>query len=145
MTAGGIDQEIHIIFNPVDHSDDDDEDKNEVDNGQHLSRRDDDGDSSKLFEDHIERAYVSYTVTDEIKIRHQLEVLSPVSVDLYCSFPLLSPTPPSCVPAPTVGGLQWEPGAAMENKAARAKAEGPFVEGDPNAGTGISVSFDTHS
>ncbi len=145
MTAGGIDQEIHIIFNPVNDSDDDDEDKSEVDNDPHHSRRDDDGDSKKLFEDHIQRAYVSYTVTEEIKVRHQLEFLTPAAIDLYCNFPLFGTPTPSCVPAITVGGLQWEPGMALADKKGRAEAEGPIVDGNPKSGVGIGVSFDTHS
>ena len=145
MTAGGIDQEIHIIFNAYNESDHDDKDKDKLDNDQHLSRRDDDDDNIKFIEDHIQRAYVSYTVTDEIKVRHQLEFLTPVAIDLYCNIPLMSPDPPFCGPAPTVGNLQWDPGSAKEDKKQRANAEGPFKDDDKKAGSGIGVSFDIHS
>ena len=127
-----MDQEFHVLFNPVDGSDDD----------LRLNRRDDDDDDdfAKKWKNHVKRAFVRYTVTDEIKIREQLEILSPVAADIYCSIPLVSmfntPLTMSCGPAYTGGALQWEPASAKEDKAGRAKAKGPKEVGDPKAGSG---------
>ena len=98
-----------------------------------------------MFKNHIKRAFVKYSVSDEIKIRKQIEILSNVGADLFCNVALVGTAPPgtmSCTPAYTGGGLQWEPSSAPEDKAARAKATGPKEVGDPKAGSGkTSVSF----
>lgn len=132
-----MDQEFHILFNVPDESDDDDEKDDDEDDEHHHSRRDDDdgdGDFREKFKNHVKRAFVRYSVTDEIKIRKQIEIISPVAADIYCNVALLGTSPPgvmSCVPAYTGGGLQWEPASAPEDKKARAKATGP-----KNAGGG---------
>lgn len=123
------------MFNPVNDSDDKDDDDH------HHSRRnaEDDGDFRQMFKDHVKRAFVKYTVTDEIKIRKQIEIVSPVAADVYCNVPLVATSPPgamTCTSAYTAGGLQWEPSMAKEDKKSRAKAMGPKEVGDPKAGSG---------
>ena len=138
-----------------DEHEDEHDDEHEEDNDRLLRRGhddekdddDDDGDLRQKIRDHIKRAYVKYTVTHEIKIRKQFEIISNVAADLYCNVALMGTAPPgtmSCSPAYTAGGLQWEPGMAKEDKASRAKAMGAKEVGDKKAGSGktnVSVSI----
>ena len=149
-TAGGVDQEFRIQFNELSGSDNEDEDEGDHDHDHRHSRRDDDddnddGDVKTMFKDHVKRAFVKYTVTEEIKIRKQFAILSNVAAELFCSVTLVGTSPPgttSCEPAITAGGLQWEKGSARENKKARAKAMGPKEVDDKKAGSGkTNVSF----
>lgn len=97
----------------------------------------------QFFKDYVKRAYVKYTVTEEIKIRKQLQIISPVGADLFCNVNLYGTSPPGfagCSPAVNAGGLTWEPGTAKEDKNGRAKAEGPKQVGDWKAGSAISSS-----
>ncbi len=153
-TAGSIDQVFHIEFHPTvgsggdgDDDDDDDNDDNN-DDDDHLSRRsDDDGeDPSQIFKNHVKRTYVTYTVTEEIRLRKQFQIKTSEGVDVYCSLPVpglaLYPGDMGCGKYFTGGGLSWEPGAAQEDKAGRDNAEGPKKVTDPKAGKGVSnVSY----
>lgn len=140
-----MEQVFHVLFNPIGESDDDKEEDDKEDEDLHLIRRDeddkdDDDDFAELWKNHVNRAFVSYKVTEEIKIRQQLELILPVAADIYCSIIIVSyfnaPGTVSCAPAYTVGNLQWEPGAAKEDKVARAKAIGPKEAGNKKAGSG---------
>lgn len=148
-TSGGMDQVFHVLFNPVsDDGDDDDDDDDFFGNIGDIFNGGDDGDKeeeddgyfAEQLEKHVRRAFVSYHVTEEIKIREQLEVISPAAADLYCNIPLLSvfktPLQMSCGTAYTIGALQWEPGAALVDKKDRAKAVGPKKPEDKKAGAG---------
>lgn len=92
-TVGGMDQEYVMEFKPIsgsdddddndDDDDDDDDDGDKNDDGEehddhHIGRRDYDwdrkADFGKMFKDHLKRNVITYTVTQEIKIRKQLSV-----------------------------------------------------------------------
>lgn len=146
-----MEQVFHISFNPVDGSDDDDDDDKDDDKEDEdlrLLRRDindkeDDADFAELWKNHVKRAFVAYSVTEEIKIRQQFEFLLPLAADIYCSIIIASLwTPPgtvSCAPAWTAGGLQWEKASATHSKVDRAKSTGPKEVGNPKAGSGSSA------
>ena len=135
-----MEQVFHVLFNPIDGSDDNDEEDGEKDEDLRLIRRDDDNEMAELMKNHVKRAFVAYTVTKEIKIRQQLEIILPGQADIYCSVDILSlfvpPGAVSCAPAFTAGNLQWEPGAAKPDKAGREKARGPKEAGNKKAGSG---------
>lgn len=138
-TSGGMDMEFHVIFNT---KGDEKDDKH-----NHIRRNADSaGDVRQDFKDHVQRAFVKYRVTDDIKIRKQLEVVSPVSVDIYCTVPIWTTGPaPALVPqcslaaSYTAGGLQWEPATAKEKKDGRGNALGPKEVGDWKKGRGAAA------
>ena len=133
-----MDQEFHIIMSVKGN-----------DHDQHHSRRNADGLDDKIGEaikNHIQRAYVKYTVTQEIIIRKQIQLVAPLGLDIVCNVALIGTAAPfsvTCAPNMGVGGLTWEPGSAREDQVARAKAEGPkeVKDGKASKSKGLSVSL----
>ncbi len=129
---------FHIEFHPTVGS------GNDGDDDDHLSRRDDDDgrDPGQAFKDHVKRTYITYTVTEEVRLRKQIQIKTSEGVDAYCSIAIpglaMFPGDMGCGRYYTRGGLSWEPGAAREDKASRDKAEGPKKVTDPKAGKGAS-------
>lgn len=130
--------EFHTTVGSGNDGDDDDDDDD------HLSRRDDDDgrDPGQAFKDHVKRTFITYTVTEEVKLRKQIQIKTSEGADVYCSIAVpglaLFPGDMNCGRYYTGRGLSWEPRASRVDKASRDKAEGPKKVTDPRAGKGTS-------
>lgn len=142
-TTGMIEQEFHLELDPNglddDDGDDDDDDdwfwdpfkkpkprrnfrRGDVDGSNYdmqiYADKDDDDDDDdfdfhQAISDHIKRAWVRWTVTEEVRIQKQVEVLVTGGIDFTCNVNIWGipyPGPPQCKPKPnfTGGGVNWE-------------------------------------
>ena len=57
----------------------------------------------------VKRAYFSWTMTEEIVIRNQVEIEALAAMDVFINISLVLDSPPSVTLGLTAGGVYWEP------------------------------------
>ena len=153
-TSGGMDQDYILEFQPFNGSETSQNKTNEAIHSLVERKQDFSGEEwlkskktevAEAFREHIKRNVVRYTITDEVKIRKQIRIKTSGGADVSCSFPIpdLAIGKGGCSPFVTAGGLAFEPGGALEDKKARAQAEGKSKIGkdgekEPNKGNAVN-------